>query len=100
MPMRASRRKRHLSTGGCLFTAGLVALLIYFAIFRLITGHLPEYAEYMVWGYIAISIFGEAYINLDNAIDESTDEIKAEIEEGMKRLEDKIKEEVRKLGSK
>jgi hypothetical protein len=75
-----------MAAGGCLFAVGLVALLLYFAIFRFITGHLPEYGEYMVWGYIAISIFGEAYIDLHSAVEESTREIKEELA----RLEDKI----------
>jgi hypothetical protein len=85
-------RKRRIAAGGFVFAIGLVALLLYFAIVRLITGHVPEYAEKMVWGYIAVSIFGEAFIDLHNAIDESTSEIKEE----MGRLEDKIMQEVRR----
>jgi hypothetical protein len=86
-------RKSGMTAGGCLFTVGLIALFIFFGIFRLITGHLPEYGQYMVWAFIAISIFGEAYIDIHNAIDESTSEIKEEIN----RLERKIEEEIRKL---
>jgi hypothetical protein len=81
-------RKSGMTAGSCLFIVGLIAMLAYFGIVRLITGHNPEYAAYMVWGYIAISIFGEAYIELQKSIGESTKEIKEEI----KRLEIKIDE--------
>ena len=84
-------RKRGIGAGGCLFVVGLVALILYFGIFRLATGHLPEHLEYMVWGYIAVSMFGEAYIEIQNTIEKSTTEIKDEI----KRLEKKIEEIVK-----
>jgi hypothetical protein len=86
-------RTRGTTAGGCLFAVGFAALFLFFEIVRLVTGHLPEYWEYMLWGYIAISIFGEAYIGLHNAIHDSTAEIKEEIG----RLEDKIREEVKRL---
>jgi len=86
-------RKRRMSPGGCLFTVGVVALVLFFGIFRLVTGHLPEYGEYMVWAFIAFSIFFEAYIEILKAVEESTTEIKEEL----KRMEDRIKEEIGKL---
>jgi hypothetical protein len=88
-----SVRKRRMTEGGCLFTLGIVALVLFFGIFRLVTGHLPEHSDYIVWAFIAFSIFVEAYIEILNAINERADEIKDEIN----RLERKIEEEIGKL---
>ncbi len=92
-----SVRKRRMTEGGCLFTVGVIALVLFFGIFRLVTGHLPEHSDYIVWAFIAFSIFVEAYIEIQNVINERADEIKTEIKGGMKRLEEKIIEEIRKL---
>jgi hypothetical protein len=92
-----SARKRAMSPGGCLFTVGVVALVLFFGIFRLVTGHLPEHSDYIVWAFIAFSIFVEAYIEILNTIEESTSEIKTEIKDEMERLEDKIEGEIERL---
>ncbi len=69
------RKRRRKSPEGCLFTVGIFALVLFFALLRFVTGHLPEHWDYIMWAFIAFSIFAEAYIEILNAIDESKNEI-------------------------
>jgi hypothetical protein len=86
-------RKRKMSAGGCLFTVGTIALVLYGAIYRAMEGHLPSDLSFFLWWLIGLSIAGEIYIDLHDAIDKSTAEIKAELE----RLDRKIEGQFRNL---
>ena len=86
-------RKRGMSKGSCLFTVGTVGLFVFLGIYKLATGHFPEYWQYALWALIALSIVADVYFGILDAIDESTAAIKDELG----RLEDKIKQEVKRL---
>lgn len=81
-------RHRRINVGERLLAVGIVSIAIYAGAFRLITGHFPGNLTYWVIGWIALSIMSEAYFNLLEAIEESTEDIKAELE--------KLREETQK----
>ena len=73
-------RHRRINVGERLLAVGIVSIAIYAGAYRLIAGHFPGNLTYWVIGWIALSIMSEAYLNLLEEIEESTEDIKTELE--------------------
>jgi hypothetical protein len=97
--IRTMRGKRS-NCGGLIFSAGMIILFVLatgFGITGLLVGHPMEHWRYIIGGGIvclfAIGSIVEMKIQLDHAIDNAAREIKDEI----RRVGDKIREEMRNL---
>lgn len=81
-------RNRGMRVGGWLFAIGMIGTAIYASVYRSNTGHLPSDLSYWVVSTILISIAVDIDSGLHEAIEESTEDTKTELE--------KLSEEIQK----